>query len=118
METARLIFGRASASAAVRGGPASGGATERYAALRELLSTAPPAAGTDMVIVSHGNPFYAVAGVNLAEGEAAVIRPLGAAGFRIVARVPKDGWDTLVSSRIPAPQAGAIAAPGLQGTLH
>ena len=95
METARLIFGRATAAPAVRGGPASGGATERYAALRELLSSLPPA-GTDLVIVSHGNPFHAVAGeVHLAEGEAAVIRPLGAAGFRIVARIPKDGWEAL-----------------------
>jgi phosphohistidine phosphatase SixA len=95
METARLIFGRATAAPAVRGGPASGGATERYAALRELLSSPPPA-GTDLVIVSHGNPFHAVAGeVHLAEGEAAVIRPLGAAGFRIVARIPKDGWEAL-----------------------
>jgi phosphohistidine phosphatase SixA len=118
METARLIFGRASASTAVRGGPASGGATERYAALRELLSTA-PAAGTDLVIVSHGNPLHAVAGeINLAEGEAAVIRPLGAAGFRIVARIPKDGWVTLVSARIPASQALAIAGPGLPNALH
>ena len=104
METARLIFGRATASAAVRGGPASGGATERYAALRALLSSPPPA-GTDLVIVSHGNPFHAVASeVYLAEGEAAVIRPLGAAGFRIVARIPKDGWGTLVSFWNPAPQ--------------
>ncbi|HEV2976473.1 MAG TPA: histidine phosphatase family protein [Casimicrobiaceae bacterium] len=95
METARLIFGRATAAAAVRGGPPSGGATERYAALRELLSSPPPA-GTDLVIVSHGNPFHAVAGeVYLAEGEAAVIQPLGAAGFRIVARIPKDGWEAL-----------------------
>ena len=95
METARLIFGRATATPAVRGGPASGGTTERYAPLRELLSSA-PAAGTDRVIVSHGNPFHAVAGeIYLAEGEAAVIRPLGAAGFRIVARIPKDGWEAL-----------------------
>jgi phosphohistidine phosphatase SixA len=95
METARLIFGRATAAPEVRGGPASGGATERYAALRELLSSLPPA-GTDLVIVSHANPFHAVAGeVHLAEGEAAVIRPLGAAGFRIVARIPKDGWEAL-----------------------
>ena len=33
----------------------------------------------------------------LAEGEAAVIRPLGAQGFRIVARIPKDGWDALAA---------------------
>jgi phosphohistidine phosphatase SixA len=95
METARLIFGRAVASPAVRGGPASGVDAERYAELRKLLSS-PPSPGTDLVIVSHGNPFRAVSQAPyLAEGEAAVIRPLGPAGFGIVARIPKDGWDSL-----------------------
>jgi hypothetical protein len=95
METARLIFGRAQATAAVRGGPARPDSPDRYAELRKLLST-PPCPGTDLVIASHGNPFRAVAEGNyLAEGEAAVIRPLGAQGFRIVARIPKTGWDSL-----------------------
>ena len=95
METAKLIFGRAVSTSAVRGGPATGVAPDRYADLRKLLSS-PPARGTDLVIVSHGNPFRAVTDAPyLAEGEAAVIRPLGAAGFRIVARIPKDGWDSL-----------------------
>ena len=95
METAKLIFGRAVSTSAVRGGPATGVAPDRYAELRKLLSS-PPAGGTDLVIVSHGNPFRAVSDAPyLAEGEAAVIRPLGAAGFRIVARIPKDGWDSL-----------------------
>jgi phosphohistidine phosphatase SixA len=95
METAKLIFGRAASTPAVRGGPASGVAPDRYAELKNLLSS-PPRPGTDLVIVSHGNPFRAVSDAPyLAEGEAAVIRPLGAAGFRIVARIPKDGWDSL-----------------------
>jgi phosphohistidine phosphatase SixA len=95
METARLIFGTATASAAVRGGPARPESEERYAALRKLLST-PPRPGTDLVIVSHGNPFNAVVGAPyLAEGEAAVIRPLGAQGFIVIARVPKNAWDSL-----------------------
>jgi phosphohistidine phosphatase SixA len=95
METARLIFGRADASPDVRGGPARPDSPERYAALRKLLSTPVPP-GTDLVIVSHGNPFAAVAGTPyLAEGEAAVIRPLGAQGFTIVARIKKDEWQTL-----------------------
>lgn len=94
METATLIFGRAVATPAVLGGPAAV-APERYAGLTKLLS-APPSPGTDLVIVSHGNPFRAVSRApHLAEGEAAVIRPLGAAGFHIVARIPKDGWDSL-----------------------
>jgi broad specificity phosphatase PhoE len=95
METARLIFGRATSTPAVRGGPSSGVAPDRYADLRQLLSTAPPA-GANIAIVSHGNPFRAVTGeAYLAEGEAAVIRPLGKDQFRIVARIAKDGWDSL-----------------------
>lgn len=97
-ETAQLIFGRSTVSAAVRGGPARPDNADRYADLRKLLST-PPRAGSDLVIASHGNPFHAVAAdaSYLAEGEAAVIQPLGARGFRIVARIPKDGWDALAA---------------------
>jgi broad specificity phosphatase PhoE len=94
-ETAQLIFGRARVDAAVRGGPASDDASDRYAALRRLLSTA-PAPGTVLAIASHGNPFRAVAGTPyLAEGEAAVVRPLSERGFRVIARIPKDGWSAL-----------------------
>jgi hypothetical protein len=94
-ETARLIFGRETVAAAVRGGPARPDNGDRYAELRKLLST-PPRAGTNLAIASHGNPFRAVTDTQyLTEGEAAVIRPLGAQGFRIVARIPKDGWDAL-----------------------
>ena len=98
METAKLMFGRAQATAAVRGGPARPDSPDRYAELKKLLST-PPAPGTDLVIASHGNPFAAVAGTPyLAEGEAAVIRPLGTQGFAIVARVRKDEWEKLAPS--------------------
>lgn len=94
METAELIFGRATASPAVRGGPAQAPA-ERYAELRKLLSTR-PAPGTLRVISSHGNPFRAVTEAGtLVEGEAAVVAPEGANGFRIVARVRKDEWARL-----------------------
>ena len=96
-ETAQLIFGRATVAPAVRGGPSRPETNDRYAELRKLLST-PPRAGTNLAIASHGNPFRAVTDTQyLAEGEAAVIRPLGAQGFRIVARIPKDGWDALTA---------------------
>jgi len=65
----------------VRGGPARPESPDRYAELNKLLSTS-PRAGKDLVIVSHGNPFVAVAGIPyLAEGEAAAIRPLDQQGF-------------------------------------
>ena len=96
-ETAQLIFGRATVAPAVRGGPARADSDDRYAELRKLLST-PPSRGTNLAIASHGNPFRAVTDTQyLAEGEAALIRPLGAQGFRIVARIPKDGWDALTA---------------------
>lgn len=91
-ETATLIFGRATTEPRARGGPAQ---ADRYGPLRELLSTPVPT-GEDTVIVGHGNPFAALAGPPyLAEGEAAVIAPLDAGNFRVVARVKKDEWKTL-----------------------
>ena len=95
-ETAELVFGDATTDVRVRGGPAQTDDAQRYAPLKTLLST-PVAAGDNVAIVSHGNPFHALAGPPyLAEGEMAVIEPLGAtSGFRIVAKVPPNGWDAL-----------------------
>jgi hypothetical protein len=95
LETARLMFGRATASMDVRGGPATPSTPDRYAGLRRLLST-PVAGGTNLAIASHGNPFHAVAGPPyLAEGEVAIIAPRGADGFSIVAKITRDGWGAL-----------------------
>jgi hypothetical protein len=100
LETAMLAFGRAEKSAEARAGPASPASEDRYAPLRALLS-APVKPGTNTVIASHGNPFYATAGAPyLAEGEAAVIRPLGM-DFEIVARVRHDAWRKLQSPTRP-----------------
>ena len=91
VETATLAFGRAEKTQAVRGGPAQPDSAERYAALRKLLAQR-PARGMNDVIVSHGNPFIAVAGPPyLAEGEAAVVEP-GNEGFRVIARIKVDEW--------------------------
>jgi phosphohistidine phosphatase SixA len=95
METARLAFGKAQAMQEVRGGPASPEDPSRYDALRKLLSS-PVAKGKDRVIVSHGNPFHALAGPPyLAEGEIAVLRPEGGGKFRIVARIRPEDWSGL-----------------------
>src|SRR5262249_21183286 len=76
MEPAMLAFGRAERETAASGGPASPAAADRYAPLRALLTT-PIMPGSNVVIASHGNPFYATAGAPyLAEGEAAIVRPL------------------------------------------
>ncbi|HET9042571.1 MAG TPA: histidine phosphatase family protein [Burkholderiales bacterium] len=91
VETATLAFGRAEKTQAVRGGPAQPDTPDRYAALRKLLAQ-PPSRGVNDVIVSHGNPFVALAGPPyLAEGEAAVVAP-EKDGFRVVARIKVDEW--------------------------
>jgi len=94
METARLAFGPATATDELRGGPGTANDPKRYAPLKELLST-PMQDGRNLVAVSHGNPFYALAGAPyLAEGEIAVVRPEGA-GFTVIGRVRADRWDSL-----------------------
>lgn len=94
METAMLAFGRAEKANEVRGGPAAPNNPDRYAGLRRLLSTELKPGG-NLVISSHGNPFYATAGAPyLAEGEAAVVKPLGQ-DFEIVARMRHDAWQAL-----------------------
>jgi len=94
VETAQLVFGRAEKMQEVRGGPAVAAGSERYAALRRILAT-PVRAGANLAVVSHGNPFHSVAGPPyLAEGEAAVIRPLGS-DFQVIARIRVDRWDAL-----------------------
>ena len=98
VETAQLLFGRAEKMQEVRGGPAVSRESDRYAELRKILST-PVRPGANLVVVSHGNPFFSLAGPPyLAEGEAAVVEPLGR-DFRIFARVRIDGWDALKASR-------------------
>ena len=97
METALLAFGPPEKSSEARAGPASPANEDRYAPLRALLST-PVKPGANTVIASHGNPFYATAGAPyLAEGEAAVVRPLGK-DFEIVARVRHDAWRALAKN--------------------
>ncbi|MEP7205793.1 MAG: histidine phosphatase family protein [Casimicrobiaceae bacterium] len=96
LETAHLMFGRATPTPAVRGGPASD-AGDRYRDLRRLLAT-PVGRGANVVIVSHGNPFRAITDAPyLAEGEAAVIDGDGRGAFRVIARIRKDGWEQLAT---------------------
>jgi phosphohistidine phosphatase SixA len=91
VETAQLAFGRVEKSASARGGPSQPENADRYAELRKLLAQQPDR-GTNDVILSHGNPFFAVAGPPyLAEGEAAIVRPEGD-GFRVVARIKPTDW--------------------------
>lgn len=93
METARLAFGKVEASQDARGGPARPDDPARYEPLRKILSQ--KVKDKNLVIVSHGNPFHAVAGPPyLQEGEIAVVRPEGA-GFKVVGRIRIEDWPRL-----------------------
>ncbi|HTF14961.1 MAG TPA: histidine phosphatase family protein [Burkholderiales bacterium] len=97
VETAQLMFGRAEKMQEVRGGPTAPPNADRYAALQRILAT-PVRAGSNLAVVSHGNPFYSVAGPPyLAEGEAAMIRPMRG-DFEIVGRIRVEAWDALKSA--------------------
>jgi phosphohistidine phosphatase SixA len=96
VETAMLAFGSAEKSMATRdGGPGPVGSPGGFAALRRLLSTAPPA-GKNTVIVAHGYPYYSLThkGQMLEEGEAAIVRPHGTS-FEEVARFGLKEWREL-----------------------
>ncbi len=97
VETAVLAFGSAEKSIATRDGdPDAIGSPGRFAALRALLSTAPPVS-TNTAIVGHGHPYYSLIGKGrmLEEGEAAIIRPNGTS-FEEVARLGLKEWRELV----------------------
>ncbi len=97
VETARLLFGKAEPTTAVRSRNTNPNDATRFEPLKQLFQTK-VAAGSVLGIVSHGNPFFAVAGTPyLAEGEAAVLRPTGN-DWEIVARVRIDQWDRLLAA--------------------
>jgi len=75
VETAMLAFGKAEKTPGSARRPVQTDDPTRYDPLRKLLST-PPVPGTNNVVSSHGNPYFAVFGAPyLAEGEIAVVRP-------------------------------------------
>lgn len=90
METAQLAFGKAQATPEARGGQVDD--RQRHEPLRQLLSSRPWPRQND-VVVSHGNPFYALFGPPyLAEGEIAVLKPDAPSGVAIVGRIRLGDW--------------------------
>ena len=95
VETAMLAFGKAEKTQEARGGPVKSDDPKRYDALKKLLSTR-PAPGKNNVVSSHGNPFYAVFGAPyLAEGEMALVKAEGAAGYAVAGRIRLEDWPAL-----------------------
>ncbi len=98
METARLMaLGPVIASTDVmnlRSAEYFGGRGAIVASARKLLATPPPA-GSNRVIVAHGNVAREATPVYPAEGEGLVFRPDGDGGFELIGRVVPDAWARL-----------------------
>jgi virginiamycin B lyase len=106
-QTARLSFRKVTTAPELENLETAGDDAERRRrldALRRLLSTS-PVEGTNTVLVAHGFNISGAARVTLAEGEGAVFKPRGDAGFRLVARVTPDRWAQL-AGRAPEPIVG------------
>jgi virginiamycin B lyase len=97
-DTARLAFGRAVSSDALLSARFIANRTARGrqpARLRRLLARK-PRRGTNTALISHNFAIDDAAGVNLAEGEAAVVTPgRGREGFEIVQTIEADEWTRL-----------------------
>jgi hypothetical protein len=90
MEHAKLMLGLATPTSTMRERTEGG----EYLGLKRLLSLHVPP-GIHRWMVGHGTPFRQVAGPpHLAEGEAAVIRPLGDS-WVVLARLTPADWATL-----------------------
>jgi phosphohistidine phosphatase SixA len=122
LETARLAFERVEPSGDLLPTIAAVNAAERealVAGLRRLLST-PPTPPNNTILVSHQFSLQDATGVSIAEGEAAVFEPLGANGFRLVARVLLNSWPTLMQTMSPQPEhfaTGWMASEGDRGSV-
>jgi phosphohistidine phosphatase SixA len=93
VETGELAFGRIEKLNEVRySGPAQPG-EDRYTDMRKLLATR-PRTGMNIVIVGHGSPMQAIAGLAVGEGEILVIRPLDDR-FEVFARIRAQDWPAM-----------------------
>jgi phosphohistidine phosphatase SixA len=96
-DTARLAFGTARRELVLENLETARTEDESEARTRglgRLLSTRPDDA-TNSVLVAHGFNITAAADITIEEGEAAVFRPKGEAGFALVATVTPREWAAL-----------------------
>ncbi len=98
LETARLAFGRAEVEpmlASIHGATDDEALRARLvAALKAMLGRRPPP-GTNTILVGHGFNLAGAARVPLAQGEAAVFRPLEGGRFELVAKIGAREWASL-----------------------
>ncbi|MDX2166353.1 MAG: histidine phosphatase family protein [Deltaproteobacteria bacterium] len=113
-DTARLAFGYMLLDNDLR--PLRDGHSATHlAAVRHLLAT-PPVPGTNAVLVGHADTFAKLTGIELGEGDTAVVRPEpGGGSWTVVGRIAAAQWSALAIARAVAPstesnrRAGAAA---------
>jgi phosphohistidine phosphatase SixA len=94
LETARLAFGRATATRTLLNTIVTAHDARwrsQIAGVRQLLGSR-PAAGTVTVLVTHGSVVGDATALTLEEGEALVFRPLGRSRFRLTGRILPAEW--------------------------
>ena len=98
LNTARLAFGRATASLDITHSRKAQEAERqrRIQALTSMLASLPDK-GTNTVIVGHAAMLKAAQHINLQAGEAAIFKPDGKGATVFVSQVKPNGWQTLVS---------------------
>lgn len=106
METAQLAFGRVEPDSTLRGG-------NTVASLRAHLAVPVPP-GSNRVLLSHnGAMSQALKGhgaPRMAEGDIIIVEPLGGEGFRVIAKVAREEWPSLLFSLRDATPSGSPSA--------
>jgi broad specificity phosphatase PhoE len=104
VETGTLLgFGKVSPTEALTEGGTTTmgqGNASQGAALRKLAAT-PPAAGTNVILVTHKPNILGAFGKDwsdVSEGEATIVRPDGHGGFTLVGRVRAADWAKLAKA--------------------
>ncbi len=91
MDMAEIAFGRFDIDRnLISTSNAGGNRSGRVAHLRKLLTT--PIETTNLALIAHSSNISDAAGIDLAEGAAVVVRPLGGDRFSVVGTVGADLW--------------------------
>jgi len=94
-ETAMLAFGSAEVTLKLDNAFINADRREELErSLKELVLESPEA-GTNTVLVTHGDNMTRALGVSVAEGEAAIVQRDGRGGFMVVEKVTSDEWQAL-----------------------
>lgn len=93
LETGKLAFGDAIRTFDLKGLAETERqeSTRRVNVLKNMLATTPPL-GKNTILISHSYNIQNAANFHLNEGDALVVKPMEAQGFKVVAHITADEW--------------------------